>query len=32
MEIKKMRHPPSIRMGDNKNWVEKYVIELDTKC
>jgi hypothetical protein len=31
MEIKKMRHPPPIRMGVDKNWVEKYVIELDTK-
>ena len=31
MEIKKMGHPPSIRMGNDKKWMEKYVIELDTK-
>ncbi len=31
MEIKKMGYLPSIRMGNDKNWMEKYVIELDTK-
>ena len=31
MGIKKMGHSPSFRMGKGKNWVEKYVIELDTK-
>ncbi len=28
MEIKKMGHPLSTRMGNDKNWMGKYAIKL----
>jgi hypothetical protein len=31
MEIKKMGHPPSIKLGDNKTLMEKYAIKRSVK-